>query len=462
MDRRDFLKTLAQAAAVASAARIAPRAEAQAPDRFTLAAVGDCILGRRVSGLKDPEFLAAIELLRGADCTWGNCEAVVADVRRLHPVRKGVDPNAITPSWSADEFAWAGIDLMGTANNHTMDYGDGGLAETLANLERVGIAHAGAGPDLAWAARPGYAESGAGRIGLVSCAATFPDFFMAGPAHPHLQGRPGLNPLQVDYAVQVDEATFQALRKAGRRLLELSGINEFSDLAELLLGKLPKDVALFDELQIKSGPATDYLSAANADDVKRISEAIAVARNGAQLVIASNHAHEIREKLERPDPFIQPFARACVDAGADLYLSAGPHVIQGIELYKGKPIFYCLGNFFFHYESLSAIPAEAMAGLGLPATTLDPWAYNQKIPYHKEARFWQSYVPRLTYDKGKLAQIEIFPISLGFGQSVDRRGTPRLARGKEATEILTRLARLSEPHGTRIDIEGEVATVRLG
>lgn len=462
MDRRDFLKTLAQAAAVASAARIATPAAAQIPDRFTLAAVGDCILARKVSGLKDPDFLAAVELLRGADCTWGNCEAVVADHRRLHPVRKGGDPNAITPPWTADEFAWAGIDLMGTANNHTLDYGEAGLAETLANLDRVGIAHAGAGPDLAWAARPGYAETSAGRIGLVSCASTFLDFFMAGPAHPHLHGRPGLNPLQVDYTVQVDEATFQALRKAGKRLLGLSGMSEFGDFVEEFLAKLPPGVALFGEMQIKSGRETDYLATANAEDVKRIGEAIGIARNGAQVVIASNHAHEVREKLERPDVFLQPFARACIDAGADLYLSAGPHVIQGIELYKGKPIFYCLGNFFFHYESEVALPAEALAVLGLPPATLDPWAYYQKIPYHKEARFWQSYVPRLTYQGGKLSEIEIFPISLGFGQSVDRRGTPRLARGQEATDILTRLARLSEPYGTRIDVEGEVARVRLG
>ncbi len=461
MDRRDFLKTLAQAAAVASASRLAPAA-AQAPDRLTLAAVGDCILARKVSGFKDPDFLAALELLRGADCTWGNCEAVMADPRQVHPAHKGIDPHTITQPWVADELAWAGIDLMGTANNHTMDFGDGGLASTLAHLDRVGIAHAGAGADLAQAARPGYAETPAGRVGLVSCSSTFLDANMSGPAHPYVLGRPGLNPLRVDRAVQVDPATFEALQKAGRHLLELAGAAEFPELVAEIVAKFPPGTALFDEMLVKSGPTVDSLPAANAGDVQRISEAIATARNAAQVVIAANHAHEIRGRLEQPDLFLQPFARACLDAGADLYLSAGPHVIQAIEVYKGKPIFYCLGNFFFQYESLPVIPAEALAGLGVPITTLDPWTYHQKIPYHKEARFWQSYVPRLTYEKGRLTRIEIFPISLGFGQSVDRRGTPRLARGKEAAEILARLARLSEPYGTKIDVDGEMATVRLG
>jgi poly-gamma-glutamate capsule biosynthesis protein CapA/YwtB (metallophosphatase superfamily) len=461
MDRREFLKTLAQAAAVASAARAIP-GTAQIPDRFTLAAVGDCILARRVSGLKDPDFLAAVELLQGADCTWGNCETVLADPRRVSPVYKQMSPYSIAPSWAADELAWAGLDLMGTANNHTMDFGDAGLASTMENLERVKIVHAGAGADLARATQPAFAESAGGRIGLVSCSSTFFDPFVAAPAHPYVLGRPGLNPLRVDHAVQVDQNTFDALRALSLRLIGMAGAGEFPEFVAEMLAKFPKDMAVLGDLMVRPGSTFDTMTAAHVPDVQRISESIAMAKNGAQVVIAANHAHEIRETMEQPDRYLQPFARACLDAGADLYVSAGPHVLQGIELYKGKPIFYCLGNFFFHYESIPVIPPEALAGLGLPTTTLDPWSYYQKIPYHKQARFWQSYVPRLTYERGRLAGIELFPISLGFGQSADRRGTPRLARGAEAAEILNRLVTLSKPYGTQIDIDGEVGRVRLG
>jgi len=39
--------------------------------------------------------------------------------------------------------------------------------------------------------------------------------------------------------------------------------------------------------------------------------------------------------------------RVAIDAGADLVVGSHPHVVQAIEIYKGKPIFYSLGNFIF-------------------------------------------------------------------------------------------------------------------
>ena len=50
------------------------------------------------------------------------------------------------------------------------------------------------------------------------------------------------------------------------------------------------------------------------------------------------HCQECLDRLELADTFLQPFARACIDAGADAFLLAGPHVLRGIEMYKGKPI----------------------------------------------------------------------------------------------------------------------------
>src|SRR3712207_4376848 len=110
MNRRDFLKTMAQGAAVASAAR-AVSANAQTPNRMTLAAVGDCIITRRLSNLRDPDFLAVAELLRGVDCAWGNCEVVFTESRAVYPALKGGDPHVIAPPWGADELAWMGIDF---------------------------------------------------------------------------------------------------------------------------------------------------------------------------------------------------------------------------------------------------------------------------------------------------------------------------------------------------------------
>ena len=53
------------------------------------------------------------------------------------------------------------------------------------------------------------------------------------------------------------------------------------------------------------------------------------------------------ERDEMPQEYQRALARRYIDAGADLVIGSHPHVLQGIEYYKGKPIFYSLGNFVF-------------------------------------------------------------------------------------------------------------------
>jgi hypothetical protein len=503
MDRRTFLKVVARTTAAAGAARWAPAdadggsaagaAEppaspaspvppappaAAAPagatppaaagagiakgGRFTLVGAGDCIITRRVSEVTHPDFRALVELLRGADCAWGNCEIVVGKGGELHPAWKDGDPHVCGDPWTADELRWMGFTLMGTANNHTVDYGEQGLLSTLENLDRVGIAHAGSGLDLEAAARPGYADSAAGRVGLVSCASTFPPYFAAAPAHPYVKGRPGLNPLKVKAAVVLDDATFQRLKAARQVLAEIWAENDDQGLGGPKPPADPKKLDLCDEFIIRDGDRVDYQSEGDPADVKRIGEAIAAARAGSHVVVASIHAHEARRKHELSDLFIQPFAHACIDAGADVYFSSGPHVLRGIELYKGKPIFYSLANFFFQVETHRFTPAEDYTSWGMDGRTIDPLALEHKIGFVQKPRYWRSVAPRITFEGGKVTAVELFPLTLGFDEPADRRGTPRLARGEEAAAILAHLASLSAPYGTVVEVDGDVGRLRLG
>ncbi len=253
------------------------------------------------------------------------------------------------------------------ANNHILDFGDEGLFSTLANLERVGIPYAGAGADLAAASRPGYVDTTAGRVGQVNCASTFPGYFAAAPAHPYLKGRPGLNPVRLDQRFQVDRELFEKLGKVSVAFEDLLGYGEFASMR----GEQPKDLVYVGETQITPGKELDMLSVAQPSDLARVTEAIKIARDDSRLVVASIHAHEARHKLEIADPFLQPFARACIDAGADAFLAAGPHVIRGLEIYKGKPIFYCLSNFVFQYASSWPTPPRTSPAYGLDPRTLD-------------------------------------------------------------------------------------------
>lgn len=465
MDRRTFLKRVGQAAAVAAASGVAPAGAETAVKRTTVAAVGDCIISQRVSGSKDPDFLAVVDLLRNTDCVWGNCELVLGEARDLYPAPKGTDPHTISPSWAADEIAWTGIRFVGTANNHILDFGNEGLFATLENLKRVGIVQAGSGADLAHASRPAYIDTpGGGRVGQVNCASTFLHYFAAGPAHPYLRGRPGLNPLHIEEKFQVDRKLFADLQKAGKVIDELSGWSDpdMQKWAEQTFGKPPEDRMNMSDLTIVPGDRIDYLPAAVPGDVKRITEAVKIAHNSSSLVLATLHAHEARLRPELSAPFIEPLARAAIDAGADAFFAAGPHLLRGIEIYKGKPIFYSLGNFFFQLAALEIVPAESLAAWGLDAHTIDSSELTRKIPYNDFERYWQSVLPRITYEGNRAVEITLHPLALGFGKPLYERGLPTIARGEKAVEILTGLAALSKPFGTTITIEDGVGRIVLG
>lgn len=475
MDRRDFLKGVAGAAAVAVAANAGAAEEPKKgakeerpadfpmpPGRMTVAAVGDCILTRGVMERRDPDFHALLEILRGADCTWGNSESVIADPRHVYPMPKGGDPHTISGLWAAETLAWSGMNMVGTANNHILDFGYDGLAMTLENLERAGLVHAGSGSDLAQATRPSYYNGPAGRVGQVNCCSTFPDYFAASPAHPYLRGRPGLSPLSLEYVAQVERDLFDRIKKTEQPMLHATGGDEFKDMEDIFLGKPDPNKGWFGDTPVQLGDKLDILVSANPKDVERITQAVAIARNTSRIVLATLHAHESREKLEYPAAFFQPFARACIDAGADAFFAAGPHVLRGVEIYKGKPIFYCLGNFYFQHETVEPVPAEGYAAYGLDPNTLDNTKFSSLITtYARQRRFWESFVPVLTYEGRDLLSIEIHPVAMGFGRPIYDRGVPMLARGAEATAILERFAALSRPYGTRVVIDGETARIDL-
>jgi hypothetical protein len=62
---------------------------------------------------------------------------------------------------------------------------------------------------------------------------------------------------------------------------------------------------------------------------------------------------------------------------------------------------------------------------------------------------------------GKLKEIRIYPVDLGYGKPRWQQGRPMLATGAVSKEILDRYQRLSKPFGTRVNIKGKMGIVRL-
>lgn len=423
-------------------------------ETMTLAALGDCIIARKISVLKDHGFLRLVKLIRQADCTWANCEVNLVDPNAGYPEDNNDVVIACEP-WGADEFKWLGIDFVGLANNHIKDYGYVGMFSTIDNLKRVGIGYAGAGKDLEDASRPRYVDTAAGRVGQVSCAFWFPKGSNATMPHPYLKGRPGLNPLRFKEIVHLPGESFAAL-------LEIdNNINRFFKMAPP--GKPPKELQ-YGDFTFVPGEKFNYEAVINEKDFKRIIEAVGIARRNARIVIVSIHQH--MGFTDAPLYSMEKFARACIDQGADAVFGTGPHRLWGIEIYKNKPIFYSLGNFLFHGGSFGAYPAETYERFGLPSDTRDTIVFEEellkKIPYFTNDFLFESMVPVITYEKGnQVTGIKLYPIHFEKDIPLYQQGTPLLAGKAKGESIIKKLVKLSQRYGTKIVFREGVGMIEL-
>jgi poly-gamma-glutamate synthesis protein (capsule biosynthesis protein) len=142
--------------------------------------------------------------------------------------------------------------------------------------------------------------------------------------------------------------------------------------------------------------------------------------------------------------YLEQFAKATIDAGADLFQGTGVHTLRGIEIYKGKPIFYGLGEFFRQMDTVG------LSGLG-PRGRGE--ANSPPVKY-------ESVIALVRWDKGQLAEVRLTPIQITDDVRMAHRGIPHLAPPEVGQRILARLQKLSAPFGTKIAIEQGVGIIR--
>ncbi|WP_343249274.1 CapA family protein [Diplocloster hominis] len=91
-------------------------------------------------------------------------------------------------------------------------------------------------------------------------------------------------------------------------------------------------------------------------DPAQMLEQITRAKETCDYVVA--YVHWGVEYADTPEEYQRQMAQKYIDAGADLVVGSHPHVLQGIEFYKGKPILYSLGNFLFGQWAGETVMAE--------------------------------------------------------------------------------------------------------
>ncbi len=408
---------------------------------MTFALTGDAIITQRLSPFEEPEYLSMIELIRNADAAFTNLEVLFHDYQDGYPAAHSGGTWMAAEPYIAGELVWAGFDLVSRANNHTMDYGAGGLRATTQALEAAGLVHAGAGANLAQARAPAYLESARGRVALISVASSFSDEDRAGPQRSDVRGRPGLSPLRYTTTYVVSAASLQQLREVaqelGYRVAEGDRIRFRRD--EFLVGEPP-------------GRRTEP----HEGDLAEILDAVRDARRQADWVIVTSHSHEGARSWEAPADFLVTFARAAIDAGADIFVGHGPHVLRAVEIYKGKPIFYSLANFIFQNETVRFLPGDAYDRYDLPADATPADYFDRRNETSRSGgfpgrqMFWESVIAVPRFQNGELAEVRLYPITLGFGKPRPQRGRPRLADREAGQRIIEKLRELSQPFGTDV------------
>ena len=215
-----------------------------------------------------------------------------------------------------------------------------------------------------------------------------------------------------------------------------------------------------------AGPVPGTRTEPNKQDVEEIARVVKSASALADIVIVSLHCHEGGANRSVPADFIPIFAKAVIDAGADVFVGHGPHVLRGIEIYKGKPIFYSVGNFVFQNETVGFFPADAYERFDLdlkatPSDFLDARTNGGKKGHPSDPAYWENMFAVCEFAERKLKEIKIYPIDQGFGRPRPQRGRPMLADGEVANRVIERLIRLSARYGTKVLNRDGVGVIEL-
>jgi hypothetical protein len=139
---------------------------------------------------------------------------------------------------------------------------------------------------------------------------------------------------------------------------------------------------------------------------------------------------------------------------------------MGVEIYKGKPIFYSVGNFVFQNETVGFFPADAYERFDLdlkatPSDFLDARTNGGKKGHPSDPAYWENMFPVCEFSKQKLTGIKIYPIDQGFGRPRPQRGRPVLAEGEVANRVIERVVRLSKRYGTTVVNRAGVGVIEL-
>lgn len=333
--------------------------------QITLTAVGD--IGFRIEENNDT-FDGVRSILKEADISLGQLEALLSGrgSRQVH--FPGFEWSDMTgPSgWQPDPEAAVKVlvnnhfDIMSFASNHTMDMGDEALFDTLNILKKNNIAVIGAGKDIDEARRPVILERKGVKVGFLAYCSVLP---------------PG------------------------------------SAATKMNAGVAPMRACMYYEpYDWHPGLPPRVITKADPEDLSDMIEDIIRLRPKVDVLVVSMHwgVHWIPDLIA---DYQFEVGHAAIDAGVDIIIGQHPHIMKGIEVYKGKAIFYSLSNFSmrrhrdFKFKPLKASDRYWIERFGIRAEA-DPDC--PRYPYDVNAQ--KNIIVKLDISDKKIQRVAYLPL----------------------------------------------------
>lgn len=344
-------------------------------------------------------FAPSRDLLRTGDFVVGQIEVPHTDRGEANSTDIPAPP---APPENLAPLKDCGFNLCTTCGNHAHDNGVPGIVDTIAHLKALDIAVTGTGRNITEAKTPAFAERRGIRVGLIG-------FNAVGP-------REG----------------WATSKKAGVSYVQILTHHEPSPRAT---PGLPAKVYTFPE----------------PDSVAEMQRDIRTAKAQCDVLLVALHKGMVHTHAEL-QMHERPLAQAAIDAGADAVIGHHAHILRGIEVYKGKPIYHNLGNFVCVTHALTPSgdndSPERLAWIRqrkqLFGFTPDPdmpfYAFNP------ESR--KTILARLVADRDGIVQFGFVPCY------INKQGAPEvLDTYDKAKEVIDYVADLCEEEGLSVRLE---------
>ena len=270
----------------------------------------------------------------------------------------------------------------------------------------------------------------------------------------------------VSQSKQVEEILQGAEKAANAQANKLQSVQGALHTSCHSLKNLTGEIELPVTEETVKGKVTERIRKINKADYDRVAKAIEEAAWQSDEVLISIHSHQLDgDAKENTAEFMVDFAHFCIDCGATAVIGHGPHLLRPIEIYKGYPIFYSLGDFITQlynvefgprefYEKYSLTPHDTMYKL------LKTRSKDFTVGLMEDRRMLETVIPYWETENGKLTRLELLPVMgvmKGKGPAFEM-GLPKIAQD---LAFMDKLAKISEPFGTKIKKENGVFVVEV-